>query len=171
MTSKLLQLQFSKSKRSSKKHKKKIKKPAPHVLYVFDGTVSGVVPLVAGQENLNCTFWTLGETPASWTISKWISLLLQMLSLVFVWRHLTCNMSCLRPPLAHQWTVRAVECGGEGESPLSASCCGPLGGWQKHFLLHLLLSLARKQQPAKTWQHPSPALPPPTLTPLTQRSL
>lgn len=38
-------------------------------------------------------------------------------------------MSCLRPTLAHQWSVRAVECGGEEESPLSASCCGPLGGW------------------------------------------
>lgn len=103
-----------------------------------------------------------GNTCLFWTMSKWISLLLQMLSLVFVWRHLTCNMSCLRPPLARQWAVCAVECGGEGESPLSASCCGPLGGWRKHFLLYLPLSLARKHQLAKTWQNPSPA--PPTTT-------
>lgn len=58
MTSKMLQLQSSKSKRSSKKNKKQTKKPALHVLYVFDGTVS-VVPLVAGREKLTCTFWTL----------------------------------------------------------------------------------------------------------------
>lgn len=132
MKSKSLHLQSNKSKKSRKKNSNNNKKKILlfYVLYLFLGNVSDIVPLVAGwrETKVKCTFGLFGgrKTAVSdfsfWTISKWISLLLQMFRLVLS------RGTRLATSAVSEITGQPVGVGrGRGSVHWVPLCCGPLG--------------------------------------------
>lgn len=179
MKSKSLQLQSNKSKKEQQKqNKKKYKKNLLlfYVLYLILGNVSGVVPLVAGwrETKLKCTIGLRGKTAVYdfffcfllWTISKWISLLLQMFSLVLFGgaRLATLPVSDAHRPVGQSGggPVRVGRGGGGSTECLSAVVLWVSAGWfarsdgdpaTQHFLLGWHQA---PLDPPSVWQEAAP---------------